>query len=422
MGRSPSYILRRQLNSRNNTLESQITNQEVVQRYSYIDWLRIFAVLLLFPFHTARIFDPWPFYVKSQIQSVELVVFARFLNQWHMHLFFFLAGASTCLALRFRSQRQYVRERYRRLVVPLLFGILVIIPPQSYYRLFGDPRLVWPGNQLQFFTGGPQFHKSYFAFYAHFFNGIFPHGNFEWGHLWFLAYLFVFSVLALPFFRYLKLKSGLRFVAQFANFIQKPAALISSFIPIAIIEASLRGFYPDGNQNLYNDWANFLTYGTVFIYGFLFFSAPKGVFVFSKYWPISLAIAVTTSVVYLGFLLPPLLERSLKPYSISWAALMILRALSTWCWVIFLMGLGKTLFDFGGKVLNYARESALPIYILHQTIIVIVGFYILKTGFSDVSCFIIISCSSLLLTISTYEIIRHIHPLRFLFGMKLERK
>ncbi len=347
------------------------------------------------------------------------MVFGKFLNQWHMHLFFFLAGASTCLALRFRSHRQYARERFRRLIIPLLFGTLILIPPQSYYRLFGDPHLVWPGNWLAFFTGGPQFHKSYLAFYPDFFNGIFPAGNFEWGHLWFLAYLFVLSRLTLPFLGYLKSEPGLRFIAKLADFTQKPVGLLSLFIPIAIIETSLRGLYPDGYQNLYNDWANFLTYGTLFIYGYFFFSTPKGIFVFSKSLPISLAIAITTSAVYLRFLTPSLLEQSLKPYSGSWTVLRVFGALSTWCWIISLLGLGKMFFDFGGKVLHYARESALPIYILHQTIIVIVGFHILKTGFGNMSCFIIIFGLSFFLTILVYEIARHISPLRFLFGMKL---
>ncbi len=350
------------------------------------------------------------------------MVFGKFLNQWHMHLFFFLAGASSCLALRFRSHRQYVRERFRRLIIPLLFGILVIIPPQSYYRLFGDAHFVWPGNRLAFFTGGLQFHKSYLAFYPDFFNGIFPAGNFEWGHLWFLAYLFVFSRLSLPLFGCLKSEPGLRFVTRLANFIQKPGGLLLLFIPIAVIEASLRGIYPDGYQNLYNDWANFLTYGTLFIYGYLFFSSPKGISAFCRYLPLSLGIAVTTSAVYLGFLAPSLLKHSSEAYSVSRIFLRGLGALTTWCWIISLLGLSKTFFNFGGKVLNYARESALPIYILHQTIIVIVGFYVLKTGFTNISCFMIVFGLSLFLTIPVYEIIRHITPLRFLFGMKLERK
>lgn len=386
------------------------------QRYFHIDWLRIFAVLLLFPFHTARIFDPWPFYVKSETLNLGLVVFVLFLNQWHMHLFFFLAGASTSLALRFRSERQYVGERFRRLVVPLLFGILVIIPPQSYYRLFGDPHLVWPSDKLQFFVGGPQLNKSYLAFYPDCFNGIFPNGNFEWGHLWFLGYLFVFSRLALPLFAYLRSGPGLKFVAKMAEFIQKPVPFISFFIPIAVIEASLRGSYPS-THNLYNDWANFLTYGILFIYGFLFFCTAKSILPFAKCWRISLAIVIITSVAC-GFFIPLQVQGSLAPYSLLWTALMIIGALSTWCWVISLMSLGKTFLDFGGRILIYVRQSALPIYILHQTIIIVIGFYILKTGVGVMPSYIIIIAASLVTTILIYEGIRRNSRLRFFFGMK----
>jgi len=398
-------------------VENHSTCEEGVQRYLYIDWLRIFAVLLLFPFHTARIFDPWPFYVKSETVNVALVVFVLFLNQWHMHLFFFLAGASTSLALRFRSEREYVGERFRRLVVPFLFGILVIIPPQCYYRLFGDPHLVWPSDQLQFFIGGPQFNKSYLAFYPDFFNGIFPRGNFEWGHLWFLAYLFVFSRLGLPLFRYLRSGPGLRFIGKMAEFVQKPASFISFFIPIAVIEASLRGLYPS-SHNLYNDWANFLTFGILFVYGYLFFCTPKSILPFPKCWPLSLAIALITSAACFGFLMPSLLQSSLTPYSRLWTVLRVLGALSTWCWVISLMGLGKTFFDFGGRFLRYVRQSALPIYILHQTIIIVIGFYILKTGVGVMSSYVIVIAASLVTSVLIYEGIRRNNMLRFFFGMK----
>src|SRR5512140_3140440 len=99
-----------------------------------IDWLRVIAVLLLFPFHTARIFDVWEaFYAKNAEVSAPLTYgIIGFLNQWHMPLFFLLAGASTWFALGFRSGKAYAVERFKRLFVPLVFGLLVIIPPQAY--------------------------------------------------------------------------------------------------------------------------------------------------------------------------------------------------------------------------------------------------------------------------------------------------
>ncbi len=398
--------------------QKQNSGLEELPRYFYIDWLRIFAVLLLFPFHTARIFDPWPWYVKSESVSLGLTIFVNFLNQWHMPLFFFLAGASTCLALRFRSPGQYIIERRRRLLIPLLFGIFILIPPQSYFRLFGNPHLVWPENKLNFFTGGPQYHESFLGFYPHFFNGIFPNGNFEWGHLWFLAYLFVFSVLTLPGFQYLKSASAARSMAGLTHSLQKPGVLISLFIPIAVIEASLRGLYPAGHQNLISDWANFLTYGTLFIYGFLFFYAPQNVLGVVKYWRLSLAIAIISSITCLGIHLPHLLTTSSASYSSISILSRVVGALSTWCWLIFLLGLGKIFFDFGGKSLEYGRIGALPIYVLHQTIIVIIGFYVLKNGISLIPAYLTILAGSLLSSLLIYEMIRRNNFLRILFGMK----
>jgi len=100
------------------------------RRIHYIDWLRVSAVLMLFPFHTWRVFNMGdPFYVKSAYQSQAINSLMWFLDFWHMPLLFLLAGASTYFALRKRSGTRYVGERLLRLGVPLLFGWVALIPP-----------------------------------------------------------------------------------------------------------------------------------------------------------------------------------------------------------------------------------------------------------------------------------------------------
>jgi fucose 4-O-acetylase-like acetyltransferase len=102
------------------------------RRYD-LDWLRIAAVLLLIPFHTARVFNVGEvFYAKSEQLSVALQRFIVFVYPWHMSLLFFLAGAASWFALGRRSGGRYAGERLRRLIVPFLFGLVVIIPPQAY--------------------------------------------------------------------------------------------------------------------------------------------------------------------------------------------------------------------------------------------------------------------------------------------------
>ena len=95
-----------------------------------IDWLRIAAVLLLIPFHTARVFN-WEedFYIKNVPTDVPAQRFIDFVGPWHMSLLFLLAGAASWLAFRYRKGGQYAGERFKRLLVPFVFGVLVIVPP-----------------------------------------------------------------------------------------------------------------------------------------------------------------------------------------------------------------------------------------------------------------------------------------------------
>lgn len=160
-------------------------------RRHYLDWLRVLAVLLLIYFHAAAIFytgSLGEFYIRNNLSSPEMIALISFVHQWHMPLFFLLSGAATWFALQTRTVSQYAVERFKRLFIPFLFGTLVLVPPQVYYRLLSNPN----------------YHDSYFQFYPQFFNGVRPQGNFEWAHLWFLVYLFTFSMLALPLFLYLK--------------------------------------------------------------------------------------------------------------------------------------------------------------------------------------------------------------------------
>ena len=99
-----------------------------------IDWLRVLATLLLFFIHPARIFYLWgPFYIKNDQLSAVASWISEFVNHWQMPLFFVLAGAASWFALRRRSGGQYVVERLKRLMIPFVFGFLVIVPPQLYF-------------------------------------------------------------------------------------------------------------------------------------------------------------------------------------------------------------------------------------------------------------------------------------------------
>lgn len=377
------------------------SKSELARRYD-LDWLRVLAVILLIYFHTAAIFytgSLGEFYIRNEQSSREMIGFILFVYQWHMPLFFLLSGAATWFALRERTANQYVIERFKRLFVPFLFGTLVLVPPQVYYHLLSNPN----------------YHNSYFNFYPHFFNGIRPKGNFEWAHLWFVVYLFTFSLVALPLFLYLK-KASQGWLSELVLMIEKPGAIFLLGLPLAIIEGALRPRWP-GFQNLYDDWANFFLYLLYFIYGYVICSDTRFEQAIDRHLKAALVIALTSMLVLFG-----LWESNILPergYSPGYILYQMFRGLNSWFWVVALLGLGQKYLNFNSQVLQYLNKASYPIYLLHQTVLVPFGFYVVQWHIGLTEKFLLISTTTLVVTVSLYDLlVKRDNILRFFFGLK----
>lgn len=375
----------------------------MASRKHYIDWLRVLAVLLLFDFHTARIFDEGGFYIKTETPSMLFEVFVLFVNNWHMPIFFLVSGVGTYYALGRRSGREYAIERMKRLLVPFVFGTLVIVPPQVYYKL----------------RSGPGYDLNYFQFYPDFFHGVAPTGNFEYGHLWFLLYLFVFSMILLPLFLRAGTEPGKKIIDRLAGLAARPGGIFLLALPVMVLHGALREAYPDGMQNLYADWANFTVYITLFGYGFLLCADPRFEEAIDRSWKIAavLVVILTVSLFAIG------LSGLLGPdgYSVRIVVFDAARAFTTWTWLIFFLGAAKRFLNFGGRVLDYANQAVLPLYVLHQTAIIVIGFYVLKLDSGDVAKFIYIDLAAFFAALFIYDaLIKRWNPLRFLFGMRVK--
>jgi peptidoglycan/LPS O-acetylase OafA/YrhL len=378
-----------------------------LERRHDIDWLRVLAVLLLIYFHTARIFDTDDFYVKNDRVSEGFSIFVNFIYMWHMPLFFFVSGAGTWFALRSRGAGGYASERFKRLFIPLLFGTLIIVPPQVYYMRLGGRGY----NHLEYV-----FHGSYLQYYPHFFNGIAPSGDWEWAHLWFLAYLFAFSLAALPLFLYLRKERGRRLVERLAHLAEKRGGIFLFGLPLMLGEALLRPHWP-GLQNLYDDWSNFLFFILFFIYGYLYCSDGRFSKAVERDGKAALLLAVLIFCIYpIRLAIGNLPSRG---YSLDYMSLMSLRALDAWLWLLAVLAFGRRYLNFTNRVLTYANEAALPFYILHQTVIVAIGYYIVRWHMPMMSKYAVITTLSLAGTLIIYDLLVKRTPVtRFLFGMK----
>jgi uncharacterized protein (DUF2147 family) len=381
------------------------------RRYD-LDWLRVFATYLLFLFHVAKVFDPAPFYhIRNADLSFVFLILAGFIHLWHMPLFFLLAGWSIYSSLRTRGAGGFVKERLLKLFLPLVMGCVILIPPVKYLELRSGLDASYRGLRVaaelqegfrELIPSGlplaPPFHESFWQFLPTFYTHL---ERFSWAHLWFLAYLFTFTLLYLPLF--------LRLRRMNASADLSPFVLYAPAILLAAIQVALRQRWP-GLQNLYDDWANFAFYSTIVVAGFLLAWHPGLERAVQREWKRALGIGLGATAVLLVAALGV----------IGWPPVILACAgIATWCFLVAILGFARQHLNRDATSLPYLAESAFPVYLLHQSAIVLIGYPLIQLPLGIAAKFFLLLVSSVLATLAVYHfVVRRFAVTRFLFGMK----
>lgn len=361
-----------------------------------MDWLRVLAVLLLFPFHTLRVFDANdPFYVKSAVTSMPVTYLLAFIDRWHMPLLFLLAGASTYLAMRRRTPREYVGERAKRLLTPFALGLLLLIPPQT-------------------FVGG-RFNSGYGESYLHYLvsgdflvwnirSGGDYYGGFGIGHLWFVLWLFAVSLLALPLVTWARRDTGSAWVRRWAARLSSPVWWLLPPLLILLGDA-----LPDvaGKNPFY--------YLVFFALGFVTISDPAFAQAAERRrWP----ALVTGSAIAAAFALTWQWRGTLADPSAVLAIVNYVGFIGTWLAIVAAVGFGRHHLDAHSPLLSYLAEASYPVYILHQTVIVLLAAWIVALPIAWPLQWTALLMGSVVATFAIYELVRHSPLSRFVLGMK----
>jgi glucan biosynthesis protein C len=374
-------------------------------RLYYLDWLRVLAMAGIFLFHNARFYDVFTdWHVKNASTNLGASALVAFMGEWLMPLFFLIAGAATYYALKSRRPGQYVQERALRILVPLIFGTVVIVAPQAYFEALSH------GAQF----GGCNFFQIYWLFLQ-----TLP--TLPWYHLWFLAYLFVFSMVTLPILATWR-EGGTSIASKLVSLLNKPLViLVLLVLLLAVIDVLLypAGFWGNRGQG---NWS-IVAYLLFFISGYLIFANPRIMETVKKLRWILLGIAIVASALLVSVFLEVLMDREAHFGSAMFIASQCVQAVSTWCWLLAILGLGSRFLNRNNRSLSYANEAVLPFYILHQTIIITIGFYVVQWNTGVGLKYLTISTTSFIAIMLIYELlVRRIKGLRFLFGMRLRRR
>ena len=380
-------------------------SKPVLQRRYDIDWLRVLAILAVFIFHSGRFFDQGGWHVKNATTYFEAQVWTTFLANWLMPFIFAISGASLFYALRSRGTGKFIKDKVLRLLVPLIVGVFSHAMLQVYLERI---------THRQFFG-------SFWEFIPHYFQGWYGFGgNFAWMglHLWYLLVLFLFSLACYPLLRWLKDGSGKIVLRQTGNFLAFPGAVYLLAVPVAWLMGTMK---PAGILGMHDfgGWP-LPIYLLFLLYGFILISHDGVQERVQRLRWVSLAAGIICALTLLV-----LWASKGDPVfgSPRYLQVNFIFGLSSWCWVLAFFGFGFKHLANPKPILAYANEAVLPFYILHQTVLLCVGYFVTQWVIPDPLKFVTISISSFIVVISLYEfLIRRVNALRFLFGMKLRAK
>jgi len=348
---------------------------EALQRRYDIDWLRVITIALLLIYHIAIVFQPWGVFIgfpQSETAWESLWIPMSMLNVWRIPLLFFVSGMGVCFAIKKRNWKQLLLERTKRIFVPFIFGVFLIVPLHVF---------VWQSYYMQDISYSPN-----------------P------SHLWFLANIFIYVILLFPVFFYLKNNENGIVLQWFRKIIRYPLGLLILIVPF-VIEALV--INPDSFEMYAMTWHGFFLGFLAFLFGFCF------VLVGHAFWKTVLKWRWVFLILALGLFVLRYIEFQLKAPN-------FLMAIESNIWIFAILGFAHKYLNKGSRILAYLSEGAYPIYILHMIFLFLGSIFILPLPIPLVFKFTLIVLFTFIGCFAFYDLlIRRVNFLRPMFGLKL---
>ncbi|MCT2559263.1 acyltransferase family protein [Tsuneonella sp. YG55] len=367
-----------------------------------MDWLRIGAFALLILYHIGMFFVPWGWHVKTAepLQWATVPMLAT--NSWRIPLLFVVSGyASAALFAKSRAPGAFVRNRSARLLVPLVAGMALFVPPQPWVEL--------------------TFRHGYAADFGWFwFHDYFRFGKLDgiqlptWNHLWFVAYLWLYTIglvliLLLPRGVRERGRRGFDSLLGGGRVLWVPLALL-------VVRLWLGWPAPEDTHDVVGDLYAHTLQLPLFLFGFLLRDAPavwRGV---QRWWRLAgaLAIAAYGLVVWVEFTWPGDTPAPAWAYPAFGAA----RTVQMWCAIVALIGVADRFWNHDHPRRAMLTEAVFPFYIIHQTIIVVLGWYLLRFALPAGAELLVLLAATVAGCWLFYLVGREIAPLRPLIGLR----
>ncbi|MCW7538639.1 acyltransferase family protein [Aquabacterium sp. A7-Y] len=378
-------------------------------RLLFLDWVRIAAFALLVLYHVGMYYVRWDFHVKSPYASGALEPFMRLSSPWRLGLLFLVSGAATSLMLA-RRPAGLVRSRSKRLLLPLLCGMAVVVPPQSYLEVV--EKFGYAGSYADFLRLYFEGHRGFCR------EGrclVLP----TWNHLWFLPYLWVYTLGLWALCR-LWPQALQRLADRLGRSAcwQGPGLLLWPIVVLALLRLLLAERFPTTHA-LLDDWANHAVYFGLFVLGAVLARLPA-------IWPamaerrwLALGLGLAAWVLFVACIRP--FDGGMPP---EWLrpALRGVYAVMQWCGIVAVLGFAARHWNREHPLRQRLSEAVFPVYILHQTVLVVLAHALQPLRWTPALEGPLLVVATFVLSFAGYELLRRFGWLRPWFGMAASRQ
>ncbi|MCE3261006.1 MAG: hypothetical protein K0R43_85 [Pseudoduganella sp.] len=367
------------------------------KRLYFLDWLRICAFFLLVLYHTGMYYVTWDWHIKSASPSDAIEPFMLLSSPWRMSLLFLIGGAAAACLLEKLGGKGLARERSKRLLLPLLFGMFVIVPPQAYFEVVAD--VAYQGSYLDFM-------RLYVSGYGGFCdrNGCLDIPT--WNHLWFLPYLWLYTLLLAA------IGSG-RLQAAGAWLLGQLHGWKLFALPLAVLALGrilLLSRWPH-THNLLADWHNHAMSLPAFLLGAAM--ARQGAF-----WQRLEGARFPALGMFLGCWAALVAYYALPEAMQTWQQTQrVVYALVQWCGIVAVCGFGHRHLNFDSAKRRYLTQAVFPVYLLHQSLIICLAWALKPVGIAPATEGMLIGVLTLSISFAVFEIVRRLPVLPALFGI-----
>ena len=377
------------------------------QRLYFLDWIRIFAFFVLILYHTGMYYVTWDWHVKSPYAGDAIEPLMILSSPWRLGLLFMISGVATAFMLKKIRVGALLRQRSWRLLVPLVFGMLVIVPPQAYFEVV---------EKVAYKGGYGEFMRLYVTGYHGFCRGDDCLDLPTWNHLWFVAYLWVYTMViggiawAMGGARLQACSDALGRLLTGWKIIVLPVMVLT------IARFALADRYP-ATHGLVDDWYNHAQYFFLFVTGAMlamqngFWAKVDGL----RWTSLGLWL-VTWALVVIYWSIPEALHAT--PQVAQWKPVMrAVYCLGQWTPILAICGFGHRHLGFDSAKRRYLTEAVFPVYILHQTLIVTMAHWLKPVKLAPGIEGGILIVLTFAISFGGFEVMRRVAVLRPLFGL-----